>query len=304
MFTLGVELNSYGYYELSEKPSETALRDYYEKKYYQQLVRMHEKSYTEDEINYRNNKLTQKYITVERMRDRPFSKESSFLDIGCGEGFALDFFAQKGWDITGADYSTQGCANHHPHLLEKLIAGDLQNTIQVLLEGEKKFDVILLDNVLEHLLDAEGMLNNIAKLVAPNGILIVEVPNDFSEMQKRLFEKNHIQRNYWVVTPDHISYFNRRGLRNLMEACGFIEVKVQGDFPIDFFLFNENTNYILNPNVGKSCHAARLEVENLLHNLSASGAIEMYEAMGKMGIGRQITGFYQLSKISAEGNPI
>jgi len=304
MFTAGVKLNRFGYYELSDKPSEAALSDYYEKKYYQQLVRMHEKKYTEDEINYRKNKLSQKYITLERMRDRPFSTESAFLDIGCGEGFALDFFAQKGWNITGADYSTQGCANHHPHLLDKLMAGDLQKTIRVLLEEGKKYDVILLDNVLEHLLDAEGMLNNIAKLVAPDGAVIIEVPNDFSEMQKRLFEINHIQHNYWVVSPDHISYFNRLGLRNLMEACDFFEVNVQGDFPIDLFLFNENTNYIVKPNVGKSCHSARLEMENLFHKLSASCAIEMYEAMGEMGIGRQITGFYQLSKGSDEGNPI
>ena len=35
--------------------------------------------------------------------------------------------------------------------------------------------------------------------------------NDFSILQKYLMERNHINSEFWVAIPDHVSYFNNAG---------------------------------------------------------------------------------------------
>ncbi len=288
-----VRQSDFGYYELAEKPSPEALGEYYAKKYYQQQIRTHQSSYKDEELTFRRNKLDQKLRVISTLRHTALPAVPAFLDIGAGEGFAMQFFASQGWEVTGLDYSAHGCQTHHPHLMERLITGDLQASVDTLAEQNTHFDVILLDNVLEHLLDPAHLLRSVAPLMNDDAVLVIEVPNDFSAFQQHLLEQKKIDRPFWVVAPDHISYFNRDGLSRLAQDCGYDEASVSADFPIDLFLFNEHTNYVTNGQVGKSCHAARVEVENLLHALSPDATVKMYQAMAELGIGRQITGYYQ-----------
>lgn len=295
-----VRQSDFGYYELAEKPTPEVLGEYYAKKYYQQQIRTHQPSYNDEELTFRRNKLEQKLRVIRSLRHSPLPAAPAFLDIGAGEGFAMQFFASQGWKVTGLDYSAHGCQTHHPELIDQLITGDLQASVAMLSSQSSHFDFILLDNVLEHLLDPVRLLRSVVPLMADDAVLVIEVPNDFSAFQQHLLEQNKIDRPFWVVAPDHISYFNREGLSRLAQHCGYEERSVSADFPIDLFLFNENTNYVNNREVGKACHAARVEVENLLHALSPDATVKMYQAMAELGIGRQVTGYYQLG--SAKNN--
>lgn len=289
-----VQLNKFGYYELVNKPTPEELSDYYAKKYYQQMIRTHKASYSDEEHTFRRNKLEQKLRVINTLYKEKKSSQLNFLDVGTGEGFPLDFFSGHGWKVTGLDYSAHGCQTHHPQYMEHLLTGDIQKSVDMLASQGCRYDLILLDNVLEHLLDPARLLCSLAPLMADDAVLIIEVPNDFSPFQRVLLETGKIDRPFWVVEPDHISYFNRDGLARLLESCGFLERNVVADFPIDLFLFNENTNYVQNNDRGKSCHAARVELENLFHEISPDATIKMYEVMAELGVGRQITGYYQV----------
>jgi 2-polyprenyl-3-methyl-5-hydroxy-6-metoxy-1,4-benzoquinol methylase len=289
--TVGVRLTDFGYYELAEKPTAEGLREYYAAKYYQQSVRTHQHVYEEEELRHRRNKLEQKRLKVESLVE--LGDERRFLDIGAGEGFALAYFAESGWKVTGMDYSSFGCSTHHPELCDRLLVGDLNEQLNEMASGEERFELILMDNVLEHVLDPFEVLKVVRGLLAPAGILIVEVPNDFSMLQMRLLESGRIPKPFWVVAPDHVSYFNKEGLCALAEAAGLSARAILSDFPIDFALCNENTNYAVDKTKGKSCHKVRLELDNLMHEISPEGAIRFYEALGGLSLGRQIVAFFQ-----------
>jgi hypothetical protein len=117
------------------------------------------------------------------------------------------------------------------------------------------------------------------------------VPNDFSVVQRTLWEEGLIDRPYWVRVPDHINYFSLEGLDNLMTEAGFTRYRAGCDYPIDFDLFNERTNYVKHPEV-KASHRARLKIENMLHRISIPKTADLYEKMAEMGLGRNITGYY------------
>ena len=219
-------------------------------------------------------------------------KPGKFLDVGSGEGFALKYFHDLGWHCTGLDYSLFGIKKHNPEQANFVIAGDIFNNLAQIIKNKEKFNLIWLDNVLEHVIDPYQLMNDLHKILDLNGILVVDVPNDFSALQQNLLTKNYIDREFWVSPPDHLSYFNKDGLTNLADASGWQIENFLSSFPIDLDLFNHNTNYIQNPDLGKSSHLRRIEIENLLHSISPEKTNVFYEALAELGLGRNIIGFF------------
>ena len=215
------------------------------------------------------------------------------MDIGCGEGFALKFFDDLNWKVIGLDYSKAGVENHHPGYKQFVTDGDIFKNISVLKKSGAIFDLIWIDNVLEHVLAPLELLNDCHQLISDNGILVIEVPNDFSIVQAKLKSMNLIENDYWIAIPDHISYFNKAGLVNICSAAGLTNIELLADFPIDFNLFHPNANYIKDKTTGKGAHLQRIRIENLLHEISVRKTNSLYKAMADMGLGRQIIGFFK-----------
>jgi SAM-dependent methyltransferase len=288
-----VHKNHFGFYELTDKPSQDDLKKYYAEKYYQQSLSTYQQAYSEEEIAYIRNKLEQKCLAAGKLLAAPAETQRSFLDVGAGEGWALAYFRAQGWHCTGLDYSEYGCRTHNPDCVADLMVGDIYENIDKLVQKSRKFDLVLLDNVLEHVPDPLSLLTRIRGLTALGGVLIIEVPNDFSVVQQHLLDNGYISRSFWIAIPDHISYFNRDGLTALCDEAGWRTQCVLGDFPIDFSLFNESTNYVENKSAGKSCHRVRVAVENLMHAVSPEKTNVLYEALADLGMGRQLIGFFQ-----------
>lgn len=288
-----VHKNRFGYYELIHKPSKEELKRYYADKYYQLSCGSYQEEYSNDEVRYLHNKLEQKYLIVQRLLPTHGQQPPMLLDVGAGEGWALSFFRQRGWCCTGLDYSDHGCRAHNPGCLADLIVGDIYENLEKLARGDRRYDLIVLDNVLEHVPDPLVLLTQLRTLIAACGVLTVEVPNDFSSLQTYLLDHDCVSKPFWVVVPDHISYFNRDGLAALCQEAGWATRDVLADYPIDLCLFNVATNYVENKALGKACHQARAAAENLFHNISPEKTNDLYRAMAALGLGRQIIAFFQ-----------
>lgn len=70
-------------------------------------------------------------------------------------------------------------------------------------------------------------------------------------------------------------------------------MEILGTFPVEFNLFNEHTNYANNKELGKSCHNARMSLENLLYSTFGERIDDLYRDLGELGLGRQIVGFFR-----------
>ena len=286
--------NAYGFYEVAEKPSQEELQAYYADKYYQTAKGSYEKTYTTAEKQYFDAKIEQKHIAAKPHYAFPTARAPRFLDVGCGEGWALAYFAKAGWECVGLDYSDFGCNGQNPSVVQNLRVGDIYANLPALAGEGERFDLILLDNVLEHVIDPGALLNSLRDLLSPQGALIIEVPNDFSQLQQHLLDRGHIESPFWVVVPDHLSYFSPEGLTALADATGWKAQCLMTDYPIDFDLVNPNTNYVRDRKVGKASHFARVEIENLIHSISPEKAVTLYSAFAALGLGRALTAILTL----------
>lgn len=285
-FNMKTKKHQLGYQEIIDKPNQNELDDYYQNKYYQESIsKSYAHSYKKQELEFIKNKLKQKFKIVKD--NVPDGK--SFLDVGCGEGFALSYFFKEGYTVKGIDYSSAGVKKHNPDCLGFLASGDLFGLLEKEIINKNKYDVIWLQNVLEHVLEPIELLNNLKEIVSENGLVVVTIPNDFSKLQEYALELGLIEHEYWVAPPDHISYFNTENIENVIKKTGWILVDKLADFPIDWFVFHENSNYIKNKNVGKSAHNARVMLEGLISKNDIYKINNFYRSLAELGMGRDVT---------------
>jgi len=289
-----VKNKRYGYFEVEINPTQEDLDLYYSQKYYQgegQKVNKYKPSYSKAEQRFINNKIEQKYYFAKQFLQ--VDKITSAIDIGCGEGHALNFFKNAGINTKGIDSSAFGISNYYPSLLPYFEQGNVLEVLDTLIQDGLKFQVIWLDNVLEHVIDPKKLLEQCYEVCESGGVLVVEVPNDFSRFQDFLKQKELVNRDYWVATPDHLNYFSPDSLTALCDSCGWLSKGQMTDFPIELFLLNQNSNYCENTNVGKGAHESRVMFSNYLKdNCKLEQVINMYQSMLSVGIGRQIIGIY------------
>ncbi|WP_445397080.1 class I SAM-dependent methyltransferase [Zobellella sp. An-6] len=293
----------FGYFTLSDKPSAEDLSDYYAKKYYQQAIGSYELQYSDEEKKYIKAKLEQRYAFLQQISPslappphtppthHPHSRKHKMLDVGCGEGFALAYFRELGWSVKGLDFSAAGVESQNPSCRDALYVGDIFSLLDIEITECRKYDVVWLQNVLEHVLDPVALLRSLRSLMAQDGIAVVTVPNDFSKIQMKALSYGHIDQEFWVTIPDHITYFDSDSLLATVKETGWKCTKLIGDFPIDWFLYHEGSNYIKNIRQGKAAHQARIQLENIMHQKSIADACYFWEAAGRLGVGRNITVF-------------
>ena len=278
-----------GFLQLKDLPSKEELEQYYVAKYYQQNKSSYQKSYSKDELKWietRNQKIR---LVLDEQLGTKNSKR--LLDVGCGEGFALGYFKNLGWDVTGLDYSATGLEQHNSSLRNCLLTGDIFELLNDQIQNGLDYEVILLNNVLEHVLDPIGTLQTLKHLMANSGICVVTVPNDGSEYQHQLLEMSSIKTNFWICMPDHISYFTNESLRSLAEFCGWQCCRLLSDFPIDWYIPNQESNYIEHPEKGSAAHEARVFLECMHFETNPRQALALYEALAELGQGRNLTAF-------------
>jgi 2-polyprenyl-3-methyl-5-hydroxy-6-metoxy-1,4-benzoquinol methylase len=281
--------NSLGFLEVVTPPSSEELKAYYADRYYQTEQGSYRGSYSDEEIQFRNLKIAQKASLAASLRGHNIP--GCFLDVGCGEGFALAWFAENGWSVAGIDHSTAGLQAMNPELLSKVESGDLFDLLDQRINEAQRYELIWLSNVLEHVVDPVKLLSSIRRLIAPEGILVVTVPNDGSTYQENLFEHGDIPNRFWIAIPDHLAYFTRESLIRTVEATGWLCREIIADFPIDFFLLHPGSNYVTDQINGPAAHQARIRMELILGDHSHDKVNHFYAAMAQVGLGRCLTAF-------------
>ena len=280
----------FGYKVFAEQPTPQELQEHYATVYYQNPYGTYQENYSSEEMLQRRSRieLLEHFININLNVNS--NSEKSFLDVGCGEGFVLQHFKDKNWKIAGLDFSTHGVRKNNPSIEEFITQGDIYRSIYDLTNLRVKFSVIFLGNVLEHVLNPDDLVEIIKPLLSENGLFCITVPNDFSKLQKHLLKESLVTSEYWLTYPDHLNYFNLETLGNLLHEKGFDVIDNFCDFPIEWFLTNSNSNYVMDKTKGKAAHNSRVSLDYLINmNENISAKMEFWRSMSNLGFGRTIT---------------
>lgn len=282
-----------GFWEIANKPTSEELQKYYAEKYYQEARGSYEIEYSEEELRYFRAKLEQRYAVLTQHLAVP---KGSMLDVGCGEGYALAFFQEQEWSVRGIDFSAAGVASKNPSCTHVLETGDVFQLLEAEIHKGVTYNVVWLQNVLEHVIEPLTLLESLKALLVSSGIAVITVPNDCSTTQRGAIEHKHINTEFWIAPPDHLNYFDNESLMNTVRETGWECLEMLADFPVDWFLFHSGSNYVRDKSVGKAAHYARVQIENLLHQKPIDDVIKYWSAAAQLGVGRDITVFLRPRK--------
>ena len=164
---------------------------------------------------------------------RPFFKNvqykpgNTLLDVGCGVGRFLHGAHSKGWRVEGIDCSQKAIEIGQKYAKFPMKVGSLDDEAQ----SGKRFNVVTMFEVLEHLSQPISMLEKSKKVLERNGSIFCTVPNwECSLVQ-------HSSNPAWIP-PIHLLFFNESSLRILANRAGLDVIATgficQHSFPTTF----------------------------------------------------------------------
>ena len=209
------------------------------------------------------------------------------LDIGCGWGQTMKFLADRGGECYGFDPAPEAVDYVKSLGLQCTRAG--MERMDVF--GGKRFDVVMLMNVLEHLADPVNVVAEIKEAVLNDGgLLVIEVPNEFNDFQVA-GQQLHGLKEWWVAPPAHLNYFSGTTLSSLLQGAGLDVRHLEASFPMEMFLLM-GENYVSDRNLGRSCHERRMAFEMNLRRMGKEDVLHaFYKALAAANLGRQVIAY-------------
>lgn len=142
----------------------------------------------------------------------PFAAGRSLLEIGPGAGEFGAVAQEMGFDVTGLELRRDWAAQITAMFGYPVEVGDFSSWSP----GERRFDVVAMGDVLEHLADPTSALVKASQVLAENGVLWLSTPNFRSAHALTV----RTQDPMWRVA-EHLNYFSRRSLAGLLDRLGF-----------------------------------------------------------------------------------
>lgn len=148
-----------------------------------------------------------------------FRSTGDLLDVGTNMGFFLRHTRGRGWRARGVDPS--------PSLSEiarKYFGLDVKTTFLEDAGFEAaSFDVITMTDVFEHISAPRAMLREVRRLLRPDGIIYIKVPNGLYNLLKQHALKALGRSGSYDIwdSYEHVVHYSSRTLRRMLEAEGF-----------------------------------------------------------------------------------
>jgi 2-polyprenyl-3-methyl-5-hydroxy-6-metoxy-1,4-benzoquinol methylase len=162
------------------------------------------------------------------------NQNNCILDLGCGNGYLVNYLISQGYNAYGTDASVEGITiarrtNPDRFFIQDLSTGKLPPGLQDL-----QFDTIISTEVIEHLYDPEGFIKFCKQALNGKGEIILSTPYHgyLKNLTLSLFNKwdSHLGPT-WL--GGHIKFWSRATLSKLLinNEFTFVSFKGCGRFP-------------------------------------------------------------------------
>ncbi len=170
------------------------------------------------------------WVKIERHKLRydlikKYKASGSLFDLGAGWGHFMLTGQMLGYDVYGIEISEQ------PYLYSK---NDLKLPVEHIdffkMSEEKKFDIVTMWDVLEHIDKADDVIAKCARITAKDGYIVIQVPQIDS-----YFAKKH--KDKWkMMGLDHVNYFGKKTITQLLKKHGYEVKTIKSSFEIKLFI--------------------------------------------------------------------
>lgn len=126
------------------------------------------------------------------------NKKIKILDVGSGLGIFPFKMRKKKYDVTALDPDKRSCLHLTKNLKVKAVHGDFLK-----IKIKKKFQLVTLNKVIEHVTNPQKMLNKVKKILFEKGFVYIEVPDVAASIKGKNREEFYL---------DHLHVFSKNSL--------------------------------------------------------------------------------------------
>jgi SAM-dependent methyltransferase len=195
----------------------------------------------------------------------------SVLDIGCSTGGLLATFEElePSFRLTGVDIDPNSKLQGFPSIADSIQIGDVRT-----MQFGKRFDIITMRTVIEHLTEIMPYLDHVVGLMKDDGILFLATP-DIASARARQLGATWKLINDTAQKTGHVLWFDRASLRKLAAHLG-LEVAYLGNRGEAFEHFPRWLRRAMAAAFGRDPHQGRIirwYVPRLVYSLVFDGLL-------------------------------
>lgn len=148
------------------------------------------------------------------------------LEIGCGTG---GFKQSLNHDIEIWGVEPNELASQHAELKGYKVVTGYYNDVESQCP-DHYFDLIICNDVIEHMVVHEKILMDIQKKMKPNATLVGSIPNikHYLVLFELLFKRDWNYKETGVLDKTHLRFLTEKSLKRTFEECGFTVEKFVG----------------------------------------------------------------------------
>src|SRR5262249_53138007 len=125
------------------------------------------------------------------------------LDVGCGSGTLLGLLKQRGFQVRGVDFSAEAAAIAKSENGVNVAVGSIEEARF----SNRSFDIVTLFHVMEHVTNPRRVLAEVARVLKPDGVVVLQVPN-IESWQFKIFGA----RWYGLDIPRHVIDYSKNSM--------------------------------------------------------------------------------------------
>ena len=151
---------------------------------------------------------------------------SDVLDVGTADGHpVVEGLKARGCRVWGVEIDPDAAATAAA-LCEQMVVGNVETLDLDAAFGDRRFDVLLCLDVLEHLIEPLDALKRLTKLLTPTGIVVASIPNvTHAAVRLQLLEGKFTYTDTGLLDRTHVRFFDRTEVESLFAGAGLTVVE-------------------------------------------------------------------------------
>ncbi|MBU0673198.1 MAG: glycosyltransferase [Proteobacteria bacterium] len=155
-------------------------------------------------------------------------RDKNVLEIGCATGYMTRYLkTELNCRVYGLEIDPEAATLARP-FCQEIVIGDIETLDLTRIFTIRRFDVIVMADVLEHLKDAGKLLARLTRLLAPNGCIILSLPNGaHGSIGLEILDGRWQYRQQGLLDATHLHFFDKDSITILLDEAGFYISRLQ-----------------------------------------------------------------------------